>query len=398
MNSSIRLAELLTRIADIGRDPTSGGYRRFAYTQEDAQLREFFAATASRLGLAVSVDAAYNQWAWWGDPDRDPAQNLVLGSHLDSVPSGGALDGPLGVLSALVAVESLLDQGFQPKAAIGIVNFSDEEGARFGVACLGSRVLTGETSSEQLAQLRDYDGVPFDEVIARAGVAPLGRDDQTLARIGRFVELHIEQGHQLIELGAPLGLASFIWPHGRWSTVITGVPNHAGTTRLAERDDPLCKAARFILELTDLAITHDAIATCGKVVVDPNAVNAIAAAVHLWVDARAADPGVLDRLAGDITELAVGYGAHLVNESLTPKTTFSSSLNAAIGSLLGHPPVISTGAGHDAGILASHGVPAAMLFVRNPTGVSHAPNEAATREDMGLGVEALITTVRGLTT
>ncbi|WP_276940625.1 allantoate amidohydrolase [Ferrimicrobium acidiphilum] len=398
MNASKRLDQLLIQIAEIGRDQATGGYNRFAYTETDLQLRAFFAQTAEELGLEVGVDVANNQWAWWGDPDSDPEHNLVLGSHLDSVPSGGAYDGPLGVLSALSAIAELIGDGFQPRSAVGVANFIDEEGARFGVACLGSRVLTGETTYERLSQLIDYDGTPFVDVVSATGVDPtsLGRDDRALSRIGSFIELHIEQGHQLIDLDAPIGLASFIWPHGRWSTTLTGTPNHAGTTRLDERDDPLQRAARFVLELGELAIARDAIATCGKIVVEPNAVNAIAATVRLWIDARADSPDRLAHLATDIATLAEGLGGRLVNESLTSMTAFSASLNESLGSLLENPPVISTGAGHDAGILASHGIPTAMLFVRNPTGVSHSPAERANREDMVAGVDALISVIRGL--
>lgn len=399
MNASKSLDQLLAQIAEIGRDRATGGYNRFAYTKADHQLRAFFAKTAEELGLDVGIDSANNQWAWWGNPDRDPALNLVLGSHLDSVPSGGSLDGPLGVLSALSAIAELIDDDFQPRGAVGVVNFIDEEGARFGVACLGSRVLTGEISYQRLSQLIDYDGVPFVDVVSTVGVDPtlLGRDDRALSRIGRFVELHVEQGHQLIDLGSPIGLASYIWPHGRWSTTLTGVPNHAGTTKLEERDDPLQRAANFVLELGSLAIAHDAIATCGKIVVEPNAVNAIAARVRLWIDARAEDPDRLDDLANDIAALAERLGGELANDSLTPMTVFSTSLNESLGSLLGNPPVISTGAGHDAGILASHGIQAAMLFVRNPTGVSHSPAESANQEDMEAGVDALVRIIRGLT-
>ncbi|MGC9155207.1 MAG: allantoate amidohydrolase [Ferrimicrobium sp.] len=398
MNSSTRLSQLFAQIAAIGYDAVHGGYRRFAYSDEDRELRTFFAQTVSELGLTLSVDTANNQWAWWGDPDLDPEHNLVLGSHLDSVPVGGAYDGPLGVLSAICAVEQLLRDGFRPRAAVGIANFIDEEGARFGVACLGSRVLTGETTSTRLEQLRDYDGRSFGEVVRATGVEPtqLRRDERALSRIGRFVELHIEQGHQLISLAAPLGLASFIWPHGRWSTTLSGVPNHAGTTPLAERDDPVIKAANFILDLTACAERHKAVATCGKIVVEPNAVNAIASKVHLWVDARAEDGDRLERLAAEIGELAHGYGGVLVSESLTPATVFDTELTGRIGSILGHLPVISTGAGHDAGILATHGIPAAMLFVRNPTGVSHSPLEDADEEDMAAGVDALIRVIQGL--
>ncbi|WP_298207692.1 allantoate amidohydrolase [Ferrimicrobium sp.] len=398
MNVSTYLSELFAQIADIGRDEETGGYRRFAYSDEDRRLRAFFAQTMEKLGFTISVDAANNQWAWWGDPDRDPEHNLVLGSHLDSVPDGGAFDGPLGVLSAICAVELLLGEGFHPKGAVGIVNFIDEEGARFGVACLGSRVLTGETTFARLRQLSDYAGRPFVEVVASTGVDPteLRRDELALSRIGRFVELHIEQGHQLINLDSPLGLASFIWPHGRWSTILTGVPNHAGTTPLAERDDPVIKAAHFVLDLAASAEKHEAVATCGKIVVEPNAVNAIASKAQLWVDARAEDTDTLDRLAADIARFAGGYGGTLMNESLTPATVFDRPLTEAIVSILGHPPVISTGAGHDAGILATHGIPSAMLFVRNPTGVSHSPLERANMEDMVAGVEALMRVIQGL--
>ncbi|WP_298336210.1 allantoate amidohydrolase [Ferrimicrobium sp.] len=398
MHSPTRLSQLFAQIAAIGRDAAGSGYRRFAYSDEDRELRTFFAETVSELGLTVSVDTANNQWAWWGNPDLDPRHNLVLGSHLDSVPAGGAYDGPLGVLSAICAVEQLLRDGFRPRAAVGVVNFIDEEGARFGVACLGSRVLTGETTSTRLSQLRDYNGRSFGEVVRATGVDPtqLRRDEQVLSRIGRFVELHIEQGHQLINLDAPIGLASFIWPHGRWSTTLAGVPNHAGTTPLAERDDPVIRAANFVLDLTACAERHKAVATCGKIVVEPNAVNAIASKVHLWVDVRAENADRLERLAAEIGELAHGYGGVLVNESLTPATVFDTALTAAIGSILGHPPVISTGAGHDAGILALHGIPATMLFVRNPTGVSHSPLEEADEEDMDAGVDALIQVIQGL--
>ncbi len=131
----------------IGRHPGTGGYRRFAWTREDADLREWFAGEAAARGLDVVDDRAGNLWAWWGDPDRALADGtgpgVVLGSHLDSVPDGGAFDGPLGVVSALAAVDALRHRGFTPARPLGVALFGDEEGARFGVACAGSRLLTG---------------------------------------------------------------------------------------------------------------------------------------------------------------------------------------------------------------------------------------------------------------
>jgi N-carbamoyl-L-amino-acid hydrolase len=230
------LDALFDQLAGIGRS-ASGGYRRFAWTRTDHDLRDWFAATAAEAGLDVVVDRNGNQWAWWGNPDQTPG--VVSGSHLDSVPDGGAFDGPLGVVSALAAAAALRADGFRPARPIGVVNFVDEEGARFGVACGGSRLLTGALVPERALGLRDGDGVTLAEALHAAGQpTDLGRDEPALTRIATFVELHVEQGKGLAELHAPVALASGIWPHGRWRAEMSGEANHAGTTRLADRRDP----------------------------------------------------------------------------------------------------------------------------------------------------------------
>ncbi|HYU66893.1 MAG TPA: allantoate amidohydrolase [Jatrophihabitantaceae bacterium] len=380
---------LWDELLPLGRSSSSGGYRRFAWTPTDLSLREWFAAVAADHGLAVTVDRAGNQWAWWGDPDAVPG--VVAGSHLDSVPEGGAFDGPLGVVSALVAVDALRSRGFVPSRPIGVVNFADEEGARFGVACAGSRLLTGALAAERALALRDADGVTMASALRAAGRSPesVGRDDETLRRVATFVELHVEQGRGLVGLGAPVGVASAIWPHGRWRVDLAGEANHAGTTQLADRDDPMLAYARLVLAARDAASRHGALATCGKVRVVPNGVNAIASHVTAWVDARAPRAesvrAVIAELSGAVTE-----------ESWTDETTFDSALRSRIAAALDGPPMLATGAGHDAGILAGAGVASAMLFVRNPTGVSHSPAEFATRDDCLAGVEALTTVLEEL--
>ncbi len=380
---------LWDELLPLGRSSSSGGYRRFAWTPTDLSLREWFAAVAADHGLAVTVDRAGNQWAWWGDPDAVPG--VVAGSHLDSVPEGGAFDGPLGVVSALVAVDALRSRGFVPSRPIGVVNFADEEGARFGVACAGSRLLTGALAAERALALRDADGVTMASALRAAGRSPesVGRDDETLRRIATFVELHVEQGRGLVGLGAPVGVASAIWPHGRWRVDLAGEANHAGTTQLEDRDDPMLAYARLVLAARDAALRHGALATCGKVRVVPNGVNAIASHVTAWVDARAPRAesvrAVIAELSGAVTE-----------ESWTDETTFDSAPRSRIAAALDGPPMLATGAGHDAGILAGAGVVSAMLFVRNPTGVSHSPAEFATRDDCLAGVEALTTVLEEL--
>ncbi len=208
-------------LGGVGRDGRTGGYRRFAWTTEDLALREWFTGQAQARGLDLTTDRAGNLWAWTSDPDAAVAAGrpgLVLGSHLDSVPDGGAFDGPLGVVSAFAALDLLRENGFEPSRPIGIACFGDEEGARFGIACAGSRLVTGVLDADRARGLVDADGTSMAEAMAAGGfdAAHLGRDDETLRRVGTFVELHVEQGRALVDQDAPVGVASAIWPHGRW--------------------------------------------------------------------------------------------------------------------------------------------------------------------------------------
>ncbi len=398
------LTSLLAEIAPIGRDPASGGYRRFAFTREDAALAEWFAATATHLGATVSRDRCGNQWAWWGDPDRAAAigrPGVVTGSHLDSVPDGGAYDGPLGVTAALAAVEALLrrskildDVTAGATRPLGVVRFVDEEGARFGLACSGSRLLTGTVDPATVLALRDGDGVEYAAAVRAAGLTPdhIGPDPETLRRVGAFVELHVEQGKALATAAydAPVGAASRIRPHGRWRFELTGRADHAGTTELADRDDPMLALARLVTETRAAAVRHEGLATIGRVSIEPNAVNAIPGRVRAWLDARADTETQVRAILADLA-----LSGTVTEESWTPVTDFDPVLTervaAAAGRALDGPPVptLATGAGHDAGVLAHAGVPSAMLFVRNPTGVSHSPAETAQDGDCAAGVSAL---------
>lgn len=380
---------MLAELEPVGRDRRSGGYRRHAWTGEDAQLREWFAGEAAVRGLDLVTDRAGNQWAWWGDPDGRPG--IVAGSHLDSVPDGGAFDGPLGVVSAFAALDALRGCGFAPSRPIAVAHFGDEEGARFGVACAGSRLLTGLLDADRARALTDSGGVPMAEAMARAGHDPaqLGRDEETLRRVGAFVELHVEQGRGLADLDRPVAVGSGIRPHGRWRFDLPGVADHAGTTRLADRHDPMLAFAEVVLAARAAAVAHDAVATCGKVAVAPNGVNAIPSLVTGWLDARGADAERVRAVVADVAAVVSGHGGTLAEESWTGPVGFDPQLGARLAALLGDAPVLDTGAGHDAGILAAAGVPTAMLYVRNPTGVSHSPAEHAEPEDCAAGVAAL---------
>jgi len=386
--------QLWDDLAPVGRSGSTGGYRRYAWTPADATLREWFAAQAAARGLDLVTDRAGNQWAWWGDPDAS-GPGIVVGSHLDSVPDGGAFDGPLGVVSGLLAIDALRASGVRPARPVGVVNFGDEEGARFGIACAGSRMVTGTLPRDRALGLRDGDGTTMAEAMAAAGHDPahVGRDAETLRRVGCFVELHVEQGRGLIDLGRPVAVGTAIWPHGRWRMEFAGEANHAGTTRLEDRHDPMLDYAAAVLRARELARKHGIVATCGKVAVEPNGVNAIPSRVRGWLDARGADAGAVRAL---VAELSQGREVH--EESWTPATPFDTALSDRCAAVLDGAPRLASGAGHDAGVLAEAGVATAMLFVRNPTGISHSPAEFAERDDCLRGVAALTAVVTDLVT
>ncbi|MET8577066.1 allantoate amidohydrolase [Streptomyces sp. NPDC005012] len=412
-------------LAGIGRDRSSGGYRRFAWTAADGDCRAWFREQAEARGLTVETDRNGNQWAWLGDPAAGDA--VVTGSHLDSVPDGGAFDGPLGVVSAFAALDELRARGVPLARPLAVVNFGDEEGARFGLACVGSRLTAGLLTREEAHRLTDADGVTLPRALEAAGHDPdaIGADPERLARIGAFVELHIEQGRALDLTGDAVGVASAVWPHGRWRFDFHGEANHAGTTRLADRRDPMLPYAETVLAARREAVRAGAVATFGKVAVDPNGVNAVPSLVRGWLDSRAAAQDALDDVVGAVERAARaaaeehGVRLEVARESFTPETRFDHALRDRLAALLGgggegarerareraregvrdggpRPvPVLGTGAGHDAGILAGS-IPTAMLFVRNPTGVSHSPAEHAAEDDCAAGVRALADALEGL--
>ena len=384
----------LADLADVGRDSKRGGYSRHGFDRAELELREWFVAEAGRRGLSVQTDRNGNLWAWWGSPGPDA---VITGSHLDSVPGGGAFDGPLGVVSALEAVDALRAKGFTPGRPLAVVVFAEEEGGRFGVPCLGSRLLTGTIKPEVALRLADPVGTTLAEAVRSAGLDPerFGRDDEALSRIGCFVELHVEQGRGL---AVPVGVASSIVAHGRWRFTFSGQGNHAGTTLMSDRRDPMLPASSLVLAARRIA-AGDGRATVGRIVPNPGGTNVIASTVDVWLDARAGEGAreLVERISEEAWRAADEEGCQLVvrEESFSDTVVFDPGLRDELAGVLGGVPALPTGAGHDAGILAAH-VPAAMLFVRNPTGISHAPEEHAEPDDCAAGVVALASVLEHL--
>jgi len=410
----MRFEEMWRDLAPVGRSAASGGYFRQPWASAETELRDWFATECAARGLVVETDGIGNQVAWWEPPsplspsivrdERTPRSasegsvrhglpGVLTGSHLDSVLDGGAYDGPLGVASALAAIDLLRERGFEPARPIGVSVFVEEEGSRFGRACLGSRLVTGATTWEKARELRDRDGVFLGDAVASTGLDP-SAGLLPLDRVATFVELHVEQGRDLVDRDLAVGLASEIWPHGRWRFDFAGQANHAGTTRMEDRHDPMLTYAMTVLAANKQARLAAQRATFGRVAVEPNGTNAVPSLVTAWLDARASSESSLDEMVGLIAtqadDRADRDGTTLVvtPESVSGSVAFDPELAARLARL-GDWPVIATQAGHDAGILSAVGIPTAMVFVRNPTGVSHSPDEHAEMADCLAGVAAL---------
>ena len=333
---------------------------------------------------------------------------IVTGSHLDSVPDGGGFDGPLGVASALAAVTCCKTRAFIPNGPSPSPLFTEEEGARFGVR------LPGQPAADRCSgpgrgpgpdrRRRGHAGRGDDR---RRCTTPPGSAPTRTCWPGSaaFVELHVEQGRALAPLDAAIGVAEGIWPHGRWRLDFSGRADHAGTARLADRHDPMLPYASTVLAARQFAAAER---RAGHV-----------RQGHRRAGRRQRDQLVGPRLAGlpaprtrtllgrtvaairsAAADAAAGHGVSRrdARESYTPLVRFDETLRDRIAGVLAaagtDAPVLPTGAGHDAGILAAR-IPTAMLFVRNPTGVSHSPAEHADLADCEAGVRALAARARG---
>ncbi len=375
------LSGRLHELEGIGVGPE--GVYRLAWTEEDAATRAWFERQAADIGLRVERDPAGNLWAcpgadppWWG-----------VGSHLDSVRGGGRFDGPLGVACAFeIAAAGVAAGAAEP---IAVVSFADEEGARFNTPTFGSKALSGRLDLPAVLSRRDDAGVVLSDAMRAAGVDPdgIGEAPSWLSKLAGFIEVHIDQTTELAGAGEPVGVVSSLAARTRLEVVLRGRADHAGTTPRGERRDALAAAARLIVGAEDLAERDPSLTvTTSRILAKPNAPTTIAAEVRLWIDARA--PGgfaaidawrsALDELAFELTarsgvEIDVSVASRSDGRSFSPE--LRGALARASSDVLGHAvPEVVCFAGHDAGVLAER-VPAAMLLVRNESGVSHSPAE-----------------------
>jgi beta-ureidopropionase / N-carbamoyl-L-amino-acid hydrolase len=395
-----RLWDLLMSMAEIGATP-KGGVRRLTLTEVDKRGRDRFRAECEAAGLTVRVDAIGNMFA--RRAGRDPARLPVLfGSHLDSQPSGGKFDGALGVLAGLEVMRSLNDLGIVTEAPVELVNWTDEEGSRFGHSLMGSGVWAGVYALDKAYGLTDAEGVTVRAALD--GIAYRGPEPAAAFPADAYFELHIEQGPILEAEGKEIGIVTGAQAQVWYDAVATGQDSHAGTTPPSARKDALVCAAR-IIDLVDRMMRtrgEDGRGTVGQLQVLPNSRNVIPGEVRFSVEFRHPDEAEVDRLDAQFPREAgfiardCGVALELTKLFRIPAQPFDPACVELVrqgAAKLGYSArEIVSGAGHDAVYVARH-VPTAMIFTPCKDGLSHNEAESIQPEEAEAGCQVLFEAV-----
>lgn len=394
--SGERLNASLQELATIGATP-AGGVTRLTLSDEDKAARDLLARWMTDAGLEVRIDDLGNMSG--SRPGSEDAPPVYMGSHIDTVVRGGRYDGALGVMGALEVIRTLNDHQVQTRLPVGIVNWTNEEGVRFEPATLASGVIAGAFTRDYAYALTDRNGAVFGDELERIGYK--GDASNRPLPASAYLELHIEQGPVLEAAGKPVGvvggIVGIIWSE----VVVVGQSDHAGPSPMPLRKDALMAATGMISGIEELALDRDdvAVATVGRIRVEPDTINTIPGKAIFSVDFRHPDSETIDYLARELAQLgetvARNRGVEVAVERIwtSDPTPFDPTVVGAIRTGcerlgLGYEELWS-GAGHDAKHLADL-VPSGMIFVRSEAGVSHAEIEHSTPEDITAGGNVLL--------
>ncbi|MEK9196782.1 Zn-dependent hydrolase [Lysinibacillus halotolerans] len=396
-----RLKESIVMFSRFGATK-NGGVTRLSLSAEDVQARDYFYECCRELGLEIRVDDLANMYATL--PGKSDLPPIVMGSHLDSVVKGGRFDGVLGILTALEAIKTIKENDIELDVPLTIVNFTNEEGARFEPSMMSSGILSKKFDKQKMMQSTDKDGVTFKQALQKSGYE--GDEENRLKEASAYIELHIEQGPVLeaeqIEIGVVEGVLGMVCYEIR----IFGESNHAGTTPMKMRNDPLFLANKCITKLIeDLAKVDDELVyTIGRMNVTPNIHTVIPDKVVFTIEARHKQPEKIRKVEEIIHSLPAESGeCKIEKEKLWDRDTvhFDSSIcNQIEQACHGYgysSKRLYSGAGHDAQFMASY-IPSAMIFVPSIKGKSHCEEEETTFEDCVKGADVLLETVLNLQT
>ncbi|GBG85710.1 hypothetical protein CBR_g40439 [Chara braunii] len=387
---------------------------RVLFTSEDVAARQFIRSLMESINLTVREDAIGNMFGRWKGIDEN-LPPVATGSHTDAIPLSGKYDGVVGVLGGLEAVAALKRAGFVPRRSIDIIMFTSEEPTRFGIGCLGSRVMSNHPDIRRfLESVKDDQGNTFDEAAARAGYpSSMAQLDEVVLRPGTyaaFVELHIEQGPLLEAEGIPIGVVTAIAAPASLKVEFFGDGGHAGTVLMPERQDAGLGAAELALAVESAVLetkSIDTVGTTGVLEIFPGAINSIPRKAHVEIDVRDIDGArrdrVLDRIKQSVEEIAhrrkLRHKIKLVNKdppALCSKKIVDSVMSAARTLQLQHKLMVSR-AYHDSLFMAQI-VPTGMIFIPCAGGISHRPNEFASKESIATGVKTLALSLAQLST
>jgi ureidoglycolate amidohydrolase len=410
MNPVIDQARLLSEIEELARisEASPPAVTRIVFTPRDLEARAWLRSKCQAAGLVVREDAIGNTFARWVGA-ADAAAPVATGSHVDAIPNAGKYDGVVGVLGGLEAIRALKSSGFCPERSIELIIFTSEEPTRFGIGCLGSRMLSGALLADAARRLKDGAGQSLDDVRKSAGMQ--GSLESVKLREGcysAFIELHIEQGPLLELAGVPLGIVESIAAPASLQIVIEGAGGHAGGVLMSDRKDALCAAAEIIIAAERAALSsgsRDTVATVGICDVFPGAVNSIPGRVRLTLDVRDIDLARRDGVLRSIREQAqlvcqkrgVIAGLEVVNAdapaSCSPHVTEALAQSCRTH-FLPFQKMVSR-AYHDS-LFMSRIAPTGMLFIPCRNGFSHRPDEFASPEDIVRGAFVLAETLARL--
>jgi ureidoglycolate amidohydrolase len=410
VNLAIDQDRLLSEIEALAQisDAEPPAVTRIVFTPTDLEARAWLRARCLEAGLAVRQDAIGNMFARWTGTDQT-ASPIGTGSHFDAIPNAGKYDGVTGVLGGLEAIRALQRSGFRPTRSIELILFTSEEPTRFGIGCLGSRMLSGTLTPEAASQLTDSSGQTLEHVRQKADVhGDLKSVRLDSGHYGAFVELHIEQGPLLECAGVPLGIVESIAAPASYHLVAEGAGGHAGGVLMAGRKDALCAAAEIILAVEQAALvsgSSDTVATVGICDVFPAAVNSIPSRVRLTIDLRDTDLPRRDRVMQTIQNKShlvcekrgVSIQFHIVNAD-APAICSSIVTDALIRSCGKHNSPFQkmvSRAYHDS-LFMSRIAATGMLFIPCRNGYSHRPDEFASPEDIARGTLVLAETLAEL--
>lgn len=396
-----RLKQTLEDFSKFGKTEKNG-VTRLALSEEDRSVREYFGACCEQLGMLIKVDDLGNMYATLdGKEDKPP---IVIGSHLDSVKKGGRFDGVLGVAAGLEVVRTLVENKMKPRIPITIVNFTNEEGARFEPSMMASGILSGKFDKAQMFQKKDIEGITFEEALQITGFN--GEESVRLKEGTAFFELHIEQGPILEREALSIGIVECVVGMVCYEIEVHGVSDHAGTTPMEMRQDALFTANDIIQIIRQKlgTLDNELVFTIGRMNISPNIHTVIPNKVVFTLEARHKNPAIMkevESIIERISSLTGIEGCQISINKLWDRSTvwFDEDLldviNQSVKSLgYSHKRMVS-GAGHDAQFIASY-IPTAMLFVPSVNGKSHCETELTLWKDCTKGVNVLLEAVMHL--